>query len=58
VVLDDASNQMIRDRMTSGAFSSNAENAGGNLKWMTVTVTGSNSGDRFSVSSVQTGEKR
>jgi len=55
VVLDDASNQMIRDRMASGAFSSNAVNASGNLKWMSVTVTGSDSGDRFNVSSVETG---
>lgn len=59
VLLDDASNQMVRDRMSSGAFASNTRNEGGTpSSWNTVTVTGSYNAEKFTVSSLQAGDKK
>ena len=53
IALDDASNQMVRDRMSSGtSFSSALTDSNGNPKFMSVKVSGSASGDKFKVSSL------
>lgn len=52
VLLDEASNKMVRDRMSSGAFSASMTDKRGSSKWMEVTMTGKATADRFTVSSM------
>jgi hypothetical protein len=52
-MLDDASNQLMRQQLASDQFRSAMTDAAGNAKWMSVTVDGSMQGDRMSVTSVK-----
>jgi hypothetical protein len=53
VVLDEAGNQLVRQQLALEEFRSAMTDAGGNAKWMSVTVDGSMQGDRMSVTSVK-----
>jgi hypothetical protein len=52
LVLDDASNQMLRQQIGSDKFRNVFTDASGTAKWGTVTLNGSMQGDQLSVSSV------
>jgi hypothetical protein len=51
--LDQASNEMIRQQMQNEAFRASMTDASGSPKWISVTVTGTPSGDTLSISSVR-----
>jgi hypothetical protein len=52
-VLDQAGNDMVRRQMSNEAFRAGMADASGQPKFMTVTVLGTPSGDRLSITSVR-----
>jgi hypothetical protein len=52
-VLDQASNDMVRQQMSNEAFRASMSDGGSGPKFMTVTVVGTPSGDRLSITSVR-----
>jgi hypothetical protein len=52
-LLDAASNAMIRQQMQNEAFRASMTDAGGSPKWISVTVTGTPTGDTLSIGSVR-----
>jgi hypothetical protein len=52
IVLDEASNQIVRQQISSDQFKGDLTDASGNPKWMSVKLSGSMQGDRLSVTSV------
>jgi hypothetical protein len=53
LLLDDASNQMVRQQLSSDQFRSGLTDASGNPSWMNVTLDGSMQGSRLSITSVK-----
>jgi len=52
-VLDQASNDLVRQQMSGEAFRASMSDRSGDPKWLTVTVNGTASGDRLTVTSVR-----
>lgn len=52
IILDEASNQMVREQLSGDQFKNSLSDANGNPKWTSVTLSGSIQGDRLKVTSV------
>jgi hypothetical protein len=52
-VFDEAGNDMVRQQMRNEAFRAGMTDESGAPKWSTVTVVGTASGDRLTITSVR-----